>query len=69
MIRAKTLMSALAATALVAACSSDDDKASTPTPTPPVAQAPKNILFFLETAWASRRSPPPASTRSARMAT
>ena len=45
MIRAKTLMSALAATALVAACSSDDDKASTPTP--PVAQAPKNILFFL----------------------
>ena len=47
MIRAKTLMSALAATALVAACSSDDDKASTPTPTPPVAQAPKNILFFL----------------------
>ena len=38
-------MSALAATALVAACSSDDDKASTPTP--PVAQAPKNILFFL----------------------
>ena len=25
----------------------DDDKASTPTPTPPVAQAPKNILFFL----------------------
>ena len=42
MIRAKTLMSALAATALVAACS-DDDKAST---TPPVAQAPR-ILFFL----------------------
>ncbi len=45
MIRAKTLLCALAATSLVAACSGgSDDDSSTP---PPVAQAPKNILFFL----------------------